>query len=71
VTLRVPQDKPAAIQRGRHTTKLEEILDQCKDAAALREQLVNVIQEKDALILEAERMAAIAETVQKRWDALL
>jgi chromosome segregation ATPase len=62
--------EPTAITRGKHTVNLEEILGQCKDAAALRQQLINVIEQRDALILEAERNAAIAETVQKERDSM-
>ncbi|XP_033611191.1 median body protein-like [Cryptotermes secundus] len=59
-----------AITRGRHTLNLEEILDQCKDAAALREQLVNVIRERDAFLLKAECYATISEAVEKQRDHL-
>jgi hypothetical protein len=61
--------EPTCITQGRNTVKLEEILDQCKDAAALRQQLINVIEERDALILEAEHNAAITEATRKQRDA--
>jgi chromosome segregation ATPase len=69
-TGRCVRAEPTAITRGRHTLKRQEILDQFTDAAALRQQLVNVMKERDALMLEAERNAAIAEGVQKQRDAL-
>jgi hypothetical protein len=60
--------QPAVTERSRHTVELQEILEQCKNAAALKKLLVIVIQERDAHSLEAEQNAAITENVEKRGE---
>jgi hypothetical protein len=54
--------EPMVITRGRYTFKLEEVLGQCKDAAAVRQELVN------PLVLEAERDVTITEALPKQSE---
>jgi DNA uptake protein ComE-like DNA-binding protein len=51
---------------SRHAVKLQELTDQCEDVAALKQQLVKVTEERDALRLEACRNRA----AKKEKDAL-
>jgi chromosome segregation ATPase len=57
--------EPMAITQGRHTVQREHI----RHAAALRQQLIHVTEERDALILESERNATIAQAAKKQNDA--
>jgi hypothetical protein len=72
------ESRTSGHEKGQAFRKLKEIRDQCKDAAPVKEQLDNVSEERererererDALILKAERNAAITGTIRRGRDAL-
>jgi DNA repair exonuclease SbcCD ATPase subunit len=58
------------LERDALKREAEELRDQCRGAWALKQHVDKVTEERDALILEAERKAKITENIMEERDAL-
>jgi chromosome segregation ATPase len=66
---RIPVKK-ATTKMGPAALKLEQVRAQRRDLSALKKDVHDIIEERDALILESKNRAAITENLKKERDAL-